>query len=106
MARSLASAKSVVSSLADNLFLPVASRRGFAVSPAVGSGGVFSGGGYGGGMPAGGLTRKMDQAAGGSARESPWAPDPVTGYYRPADRAVEIDAAELRAMLLNPKAKN
>ncbi|KAJ3676132.1 hypothetical protein LUZ60_003544 [Juncus effusus] len=29
-----------------------------------------------------------------------WVPDPVTGYYRPANRVVEIDAAELREMLL------
>lgn len=33
-----------------------------------------------------------------------WVPDPVTGYYRPANRAVEVDAAELRAALLGTKA--
>ena len=32
-----------------------------------------------------------------------WVPDPVTGYYRPANGVVEVDAAELRAMLLRPK---
>ena len=32
-----------------------------------------------------------------------WAPDPVTGYYRPENSSVEIDAADLRAMLLNHK---
>ncbi|KAK4376327.1 hypothetical protein RND71_007004 [Anisodus tanguticus] len=29
-----------------------------------------------------------------------WVPDPVTGYYRPESHAKEIDAAELRQMLL------
>nr|CAB3477052.1 unnamed protein product [Digitaria exilis] len=29
-----------------------------------------------------------------------WVPDPVTGYYRPAGGAKELDAAELRAKLL------
>ncbi|KAF8724395.1 hypothetical protein HU200_021431 [Digitaria exilis] len=29
-----------------------------------------------------------------------WVPDPVTGYYRPAGGAKEVDAAELRAKLL------
>lgn len=33
----------------------------------------------------------------------PWIPDPVTGYYRPANQAVQVDAAELRAMMLRPK---
>ncbi|OAY65161.1 Late embryogenesis abundant protein Lea5 [Ananas comosus] len=32
-----------------------------------------------------------------------WLPDPVTGYYRPANRAGEMDAAGLREVLLNPK---
>uniref|UniRef100_A0A0E0FKY7 Uncharacterized protein n=1 Tax=Oryza nivara TaxID=4536 RepID=A0A0E0FKY7_ORYNI len=30
-----------------------------------------------------------------------WVPDPVTGYYRPAGGAKEVDAAELRAKLLS-----
>ncbi|KAI4378934.1 hypothetical protein MLD38_016351 [Melastoma candidum] len=101
MARSLAGPKSIVSSLADKVSVSFASRRGFAASPA---GGVSA---AGGGMSTGGMMRKMNEAAGGTtARESSWAPDPVTGYYRPADRDVEIDPAELRAMLLKPKAKN
>ncbi|RID50076.1 hypothetical protein BRARA_H00829 [Brassica rapa] len=37
--------------------------------------------------------------------ESAWAPDPVTGYYRPSNCADEIDPAELRKMLLENKAK-
>jgi Late embryogenesis abundant protein len=43
-----------------------------------------------------------------AAHPDPWVPDPVTGYYRPASASakapVELDAAELRAMLLTPKA--
>ncbi|KAJ1692107.1 hypothetical protein LUZ63_008805 [Rhynchospora breviuscula] len=33
----------------------------------------------------------------------PWVPDPLTGCYRPANPAVQLDAADLRAMLLTPK---
>ncbi|KAH7676598.1 Late embryogenesis abundant protein LEA-3 subgroup protein [Dioscorea alata] len=40
--------------------------------------------------------------AGGVVEES-WVPDPVTGFYRPANRSVEMDAAELRQMLLSHK---
>ncbi|XP_058083027.1 late embryogenesis abundant protein Lea5-like [Magnolia sinica] len=35
--------------------------------------------------------------------ETSWVPDPVTGYYRPANRAGEVDAVELREMLLKQK---
>lgn len=31
-----------------------------------------------------------------------WVPDPVTGYYRPANENGGIDPAELREMLLKP----
>lgn len=40
-----------------------------------------------------------------SGAASAWAPDPITGYYRPENRAVEIDPAELREMLLNHKVR-
>ncbi|KAF3569896.1 hypothetical protein F2Q69_00060023 [Brassica cretica] len=56
----------------------------------------------------GGSTRvtvgKLEQRANQEA-ESAWAPDPVTGYYRPSNCADEIDPAELREMLLKNKAK-
>ncbi|RDX72330.1 Late embryogenesis abundant protein Lea5, partial [Mucuna pruriens] len=32
-----------------------------------------------------------------------WAPDPITGYYRPINHTPEIDPVELRQMLLNHK---
>ncbi|KAK1316872.1 Late embryogenesis abundant protein Lea5-D [Acorus calamus] len=38
--------------------------------------------------------------------EISWVPDPVTGYYRPADRRGEVDAAELRRILLSRKVQN
>ncbi|XP_010921656.1 late embryogenesis abundant protein Lea5 [Elaeis guineensis] len=41
-----------------------------------------------------------------SAASSSWVPDPVTGFYRPANRAAEMDPAELRAMLLKPKSQH
>ncbi|MBW3872751.1 hypothetical protein HHC24_11350, partial [Neisseria meningitidis] len=36
---------------------------------------------------------------------SAWGPDPVTGYYRPENGAVEIDPAELREMLLSRRVR-
>ncbi|XP_062108731.1 late embryogenesis abundant protein Lea5-like [Humulus lupulus] len=39
------------------------------------------------------------------AAASAWIPDPLTGYYRPANRAVEIDPVELRQMLSNNKVR-
>ncbi|KAF6173567.1 hypothetical protein GIB67_022926 [Kingdonia uniflora] len=35
-----------------------------------------------------------------AVERSPWVPDPVTGYYRPENRAGEINVAELRELLL------
>ncbi|XP_072984410.1 protein SENESCENCE-ASSOCIATED GENE 21, mitochondrial [Typha latifolia] len=43
--------------------------------------------------------------AGDTAAATSWVPDPVTGYYRPATGTGEIDAAELRALLLNQKSR-
>ncbi|XP_073303457.1 protein SENESCENCE-ASSOCIATED GENE 21, mitochondrial-like [Primulina huaijiensis] len=34
-----------------------------------------------------------------------WIPDPVTGYYRPENKSQEIDAAELRRILIKDKAR-
>ncbi|XP_073133892.1 protein SENESCENCE-ASSOCIATED GENE 21, mitochondrial-like [Henckelia pumila] len=34
-----------------------------------------------------------------------WIPDPVTGYYRPENKAQEIDAAELRRILIKPRTR-
>ncbi|RZR72657.1 hypothetical protein BHM03_00015565 [Ensete ventricosum] len=50
------------------------------------------------------VVRKVvdSSAAASSASSSSWVPDPVTGYYRPANVRVQ-DAAELREMLLSYK---
>ncbi len=42
----------------------------------------------------------------GSGACSAWAPDPVTGYYRPINCTPEIDPVELRQMLLNHKIRS
>ncbi|WOL17704.1 sugar carrier protein C-like [Canna indica] len=38
-----------------------------------------------------------------SASSNSWVPDPVTGYYRPGNLRVQMDAAELRKTLLSHK---
>lgn len=40
-----------------------------------------------------------------SEASNAWAPHPLTGYYRPANHADEIDPVELRQMLLNNKVR-
>lgn len=38
-----------------------------------------------------------------SSSSNSWVPDPVTGYYRPSDMGAQVDAAELRAILISSK---
>ncbi|KAG6484212.1 late embryogenesis abundant protein Lea5-D-like [Zingiber officinale] len=38
-----------------------------------------------------------------SSSSNSWVPDPETGYYRPSDIGAQVDAAELRAMLLSKR---
>ncbi|XP_020107809.1 late embryogenesis abundant protein Lea5-like [Ananas comosus] len=47
------------------------------------------------------IGRKAESAA----AEAAWVPDPVTGYYRPGNRAVAVDAAEMREMFLPRRAR-
>ncbi|KAM0954398.1 hypothetical protein DsansV1_C01g0010611 [Dioscorea sansibarensis] len=49
------------------------------------------------------MNREGSAGVGAGAVEEAWVPDPVTGFYRPANRLVEMDAAELRQMLLSHK---
>lgn len=42
----------------------------------------------------------VNTAAAAGEEKTPWVPDPVTGYYRPAGGAKEVDPADLRAKLL------
>ena len=48
--------------------------------------------------------KEENTAAAAAAEKTAWVPDPVTGYYRPAGGAKEVDAAELRAKLLTQAA--
>ncbi|ESQ55880.1 hypothetical protein EUTSA_v10026659mg [Eutrema salsugineum] len=93
--RSLSGAvKSLCSAASGNLSGSIVLRRNVATAP---------------GFSKAGSTRvtvgKLEQRANQEA-ESAWAPDPVTGYYRPSNRTDEIDPAELREMLLKNKAKS
>ncbi|KAK4357239.1 hypothetical protein RND71_022849 [Anisodus tanguticus] len=74
------------------------SRRGYAAA----SQGAVSGGTKGG-VP---RSNVMMQKSGEESVKTSWVPDPVTGYYRPEGQANEIDAAELRKMLLKHKSSN
>ncbi|CAI0395380.1 unnamed protein product [Linum tenue] len=44
------------------------------------------------------MVKKTGEA--GNKVSTSWVPDPRTGFYRPENVAEEIDAAELRALLL------
>ncbi|CAO2184756.1 unnamed protein product [Urochloa humidicola] len=77
-------------------------RRGYSVATAVVKG------------PARKVVEKVAQrvmgkevkTAAASPEKTPWVPDPVTGYYRPAGVPKELDAAELRAKLLPQSVAN
>lgn len=52
------------------------------------------------------MVRKLEERVGMKEEfSSAWAPDPRTGYYRPANLGDEIDPVELREMLLNQKVR-
>ncbi|KAL6626264.1 hypothetical protein ACP70R_029990 [Stipagrostis hirtigluma subsp. patula] len=48
--------------------------------------------------------KDVNTAAAAGEEKTAWVPDPVTGYYRPAGGAKELDAAELRAKMLTQAA--
>ncbi|KAL2507635.1 protein senescence-associated protein 21 [Forsythia ovata] len=72
-------------------FGTIARERGYAAA----SQGAAASTLRGGAAPNMMLNKGIDEST-----ETSWVPDPVTGYYRPENRAKEIDAAELRALLL------
>ncbi|XP_060207941.1 protein SENESCENCE-ASSOCIATED GENE 21, mitochondrial-like isoform X1 [Lycium barbarum] len=90
MARSFSNVKL----FSDRVSLVVCSRKGYAVA-ATESKGIREDGGVSNMM--------MNNLKEESAPKSPWIPDPVTGYYRPENQANQIDAVELRQMLLKSK---
>ncbi|XP_057957692.1 late embryogenesis abundant protein Lea5 [Malania oleifera] len=98
MARSLSAAKVFAASTFNGLSLAL-SRRGYAAA----SLGAVSANSGAGGSRAGTAGKFEERAATKeeSGASTAWAPDPVTGYYRPANRAAEIDVAELRETVLN-----
>jgi hypothetical protein len=50
-----------------------------------------------GAMRRGVADRKATGEAEKAASDASWVPDPVTGHYRPANRAAPVDPADLRA---------
>ncbi|XP_058203194.1 uncharacterized protein LOC131317663 [Rhododendron vialii] len=110
MALSLSNAKLLLhlatTPLADALSHLAIRRRviGYAVG-AASRGGEAAGGGKQGSTS----THQVEENAvihehsGSTTTSTAWGPDPVTGYYRPDDRAAAIDTAELRDVALNHK---
>ncbi|KAA8549148.1 hypothetical protein F0562_000832 [Nyssa sinensis] len=94
MARSFSNAKLLSVFVTDTISFAVA-RRGYAAA----SQGVVSATVRGGGARSGVMAKK----GGEESTKTSWVPDPVTGYYRPENKANEIDVAELREMLLKNK---
>jgi len=76
-------------------------RRGYAVASDVSSLSSSARGGVSG------IEKGVAKnGSGPSGASSAWAPDPVTGYYRPINHRDEIDPVDLRNMLLNHKGKS
>ncbi|KAG5587718.1 hypothetical protein H5410_048152 [Solanum commersonii] len=94
MARSFSNSK-ILSAFVSDSVSAFLSRRGYAAA----SQGAVSG------VAKGGVPRSnvMMQKSGEESVKTSWVPDPVTGYYRPEGQANEIDAAELRKMLLKQR---
>ncbi|KAI3732468.1 hypothetical protein L1987_63673 [Smallanthus sonchifolius] len=73
--------------------ISVVARRGFATTTQGGVSVIVRGSGI-----------AMSKKAGEEPKKStPWVPYPVTGYYRPEGKTNEVDAAELRELLLKQK---
>ncbi|KAI3805910.1 hypothetical protein L1987_21798 [Smallanthus sonchifolius] len=90
MARSISNAKLLSSFLVDQL--SVVARRGYAS-------GSRSGSVKGSGVA------MMKKGGGELKKSTPWVPDPVTGYYKPEGHTSQIDAADLRELLLKQKTR-
>ncbi|KAK1437227.1 hypothetical protein QVD17_03016 [Tagetes erecta] len=90
----MAAVKRISSFIADQVTV-IAVRRGFA-SAATTQGNVS-------GSVRGSGVAMMKKGSEESKKSTPWIPDPVTGYYRPEGQIKEVDAAELRELLLKHK---
>ncbi|KAJ4955032.1 hypothetical protein NE237_011815 [Protea cynaroides] len=102
MARSLSNSKLLIAFLVDSISVST-NRRGYAAASQVVTSSVVRGSGARSGMVKAGEERVTMKK--GESETKSWAPDPVTGYYRPENSAVEIDVAELREMVLNQKTR-
>ncbi|GLU07366.1 hypothetical protein SLE2022_243270 [Rubroshorea leprosula] len=96
MARSFSNAKLLSAVVFDGISNAIY-RRGYA---AASSQGVVSSAARGEAARSGAVVKKAGEEMAASTEKVSWVPDPVTGCYRPANTANEIDVAELRAMLL------
>ncbi|MCD7467843.1 protein senescence-associated gene 21, mitochondrial [Datura stramonium] len=97
MARSFSNSR-VLSAFVSDSVSAFLSRRGYASA----SQGAVSSGAKGG-VP---RSNVMMQKSGEESVKTSWVPDPVTGYYRPEGQSNELDAAELRKMLLKYRSRN
>ncbi|KAM0053941.1 putative Late embryogenesis abundant protein, LEA_3 subgroup [Helianthus debilis subsp. tardiflorus] len=91
MARSITNAKLVSSFVADQI--SVVCRRGYA---------VISTGNVSGSLRSSGVAM-MKKGGEESNVSNPWVPDPITGYYKPEGQTNQVDAADLRDLLLKQK---
>ncbi|PHU13320.1 hypothetical protein BC332_14525 [Capsicum chinense] len=92
MARYFSSSKIVCAFVVDSVYAAI-QRRGYAAA----SQGAASGNGRSSNV----MMKKVVKES--NKTTTSWGPDPVTGYYRPESHVKEIDAAELRNMLLKHK---
>ncbi|CAI0395381.1 unnamed protein product [Linum tenue] len=89
MARSISSAKLLSAAVTR----AITNGRGFSAAAAATAGKATPGN-----AATSGMVKKTGEA--GNKVSTSWVPDPRTGFYRPENVAEEIDAAELRALLL------
>ncbi|XP_047169189.1 late embryogenesis abundant protein Lea5-like [Vigna umbellata] len=102
MSPSLSQAKSLRLLLPQSISLFPFHRRGYAVAADVSARvGLGNNIGRRSGIVGGAEEKPMTRD--GAKAYSDWAPDPVTGDYRPINHTPEIDPVELRRMLLNHK---
>ncbi|CAL1362097.1 unnamed protein product [Linum trigynum] len=97
MARSISSAKLLSAAVTR----AITNGRGFSTAAAASAGKATPGNGGGSAVTAAtsGMVKRTGEATNKVVSTS-WVPDPRTGFYRPENVAEEIDAAELRALLL------
>ncbi|KAL4558871.1 hypothetical protein LXL04_037075 [Taraxacum kok-saghyz] len=93
MARSISNAKLFSSFLVDQL--SVVARRGYASTSTASVSGSVRGSGV----------AMMKKGGEESKKSTPWVPDPVTGYYKPEGQTNQVDAADLRELLLKQKTR-